>query len=320
MHCSNPIPVRQVMRFLLLAFISTYLLNACVPTEKSLADKQAYAENEPEYRNKFSVVFDEGEKPIRFGYHYIVSTVPEGYRVRVFHPDKKTLTEMKTYSTSNLTLLHGPYESYWDDGSIRAQGIYQYGRKHGMWLESEPSKGKSSSGMYFNQRKEGQWTQLDTNGLIESVYNWHDDTRHGKFFLYDSMGNKTNEGIYRADTLISELFKQPVTIKPYLTSCEENIFSDVYVCTETTVASTLYTNLKYPAKAKAMKIEGVAVVQWDIMPDGSVTNIRVPQSLSDEIEKEILRALKLNERWVPALKDGKPVKYTMTLPVNFRIS
>lgn len=95
---------------------------------------------------------------------------------------------------------------------------------------------------------------------------------------------------------------------------------DMYACTESTLGTILYTNLKYPPQAKSMKIEGSALVQWDVMPDGTVQNIRVPQSLSDEIEKEIRRALKFNEQWVPAYRDGKPVIFTMRLPVNFRLS
>jgi antitoxin component YwqK of YwqJK toxin-antitoxin module len=54
------------------------------------------------------------------------------------------------------------------------------------WLECEPGKGKSSSGPYQNDMKEGMWTQLDTNGLVESVYTWHEGKKHGKYFEYDT--------------------------------------------------------------------------------------------------------------------------------------
>lgn len=256
---------------------------------------------------------------MRYWYHYIVSKVPEGYRVRVFHPDKKTLTEKKTYSTANLTLLHGPYEAFWDDGSIRSQGTYQYGRKQGMWVESEPGKGKSSSGNYLNQHKEGEWIQLDSNGLVESIYTYHDDKRHGKFFEYDANGMKANEGIYRNDTLMGQLLKRPETSKPYLKSCQETLLGDVYLCSETTFNANIFSSLKYPPKAKAMGIEGAAFIQWDVLPDGSVDNIRVPQSLSDDIEKEILRVFRANDKWIPAYRDGKPVKYTMSSTINFRL-
>jgi TonB family protein len=295
-----------------------FMMNCTVP-EGSTPDKKAYTDDDPSYRKKFTVDFEEGEKPIRYGYHYIVSTVPEGYRVRVFQPDKKVLTEMKTYSTPNLTLLHGSFQSNWDDGSIRAQGIYQYGRKHGMWVESEPGRGKSSSGLYDSELKDGEWTQLDTNGLIESIYTWKDGKLHGKFFLFDSTGQKINEGIYRSDTLVGELYKQPIVTKPYLRNCADNTIGDVNECTTNSLASTIYTNLKYPSQAREKKIEGTAIVQWDILPDGSVSNIRVPQGLSNEIEKECIRVFKLTGKWVPAYQDGKPVKFTMSVPISFRL-
>ncbi len=282
-----------------------------------MADKKAYTEDDPAYKKKFAAEFDPGEKPIRYGYYYIVSTVPEGYRVRVFHPEKKVLTEVKSYSTDNLTLLHGPYESYWDDGSIRAQGIYQFGRKHGNWVESQPGRGKSTSGLYDTERKEGEWTQLDTNGLIESIYTYHDNKLHGKFYLYDSAGKKINEGIYQNDTIVGELYKEPFITKPYLKGCQSVAGVNLDDCTAASLANTFKNNLKYPSVAKEKRIEGTAVVQWDVMPDGSVDHIRVPAALSDQIEKECRRVFKLVGKWVPAYKNGQPVKYTMSVPVQF---
>jgi TonB family protein len=218
-----------------------------------------------------------------------------------------------------LTLLHGFYRSWWDDGSIREQGTYQFGRKHGIWLETEPGKGKSASGEYFNDRKEGLWTQLDSNAIVESVYEWKDGKRHGKFFLYDGTGQKTNEGVYRNDTLIGELFKQPVVTKPYLKSCNIEQISDVYQCTDNVLTQFVYTELRYPSEARKNGIHGRAHVQWDVMADGSVQNIRVPQSLSNDIEAEIKRVLNRVPGWAPALRDGVPVDRTVSMPINFSL-
>jgi len=310
---------RNIFLLLLGCLSGMLMVMSCTSPEKAMADKKAYEENDASYKKKFDVAFDQGEQPIRYGYHYIVSTVPEGYRVRIFQPDKKMLTEVKTYGSPNLTLLHGPFKSFWDDGSIRAQGLYAYGRKQGMWVESEPGRGKSTSGMYSSERKEGEWIQLDTNGLIESLYNWQDDQLQGKFFLYDSNGQKINEGLYRKDTLVSELYPQPAISKPYLKTCQEAMNGNVNTCTESTLSSTIHTNLKYPSIAHERKIEGTAMLQWDVMPDGTVSNIRVPQGLCDEIEKECIRVFKLTGRWVPAYQAGKPIKYTMSLPITFRL-
>lgn len=314
--------IRNLTYFLAL----TGLFFSCTTTEASLADKKNYTEDNSEYRRKFEFTLDSTEKAIRYGYHYVVSTIPGGYKVRVFHPDEKIMTEEKNYSTPALTLMHGEYKSWWDDGSIREQGFYQYGRKHGIWLEKEPRQGKSASGEYLNHRKEGMWTQLDTTGMVEAVYHWTDGKRHGNFFQYDAAGEKVNEGLYRNDTLIDELFKQPKIIKPHLKKCEEDLNGidasliwDIQTCTDATLSSFIYNELKYPSPAKKNKIEGSVIAQWDIATDGSVRNIRVPQSLSNEIKEEVLRVLKNMPAWAPALKDGVPVKWTVTLPVNFSL-
>lgn len=299
--------------------VIAFVITGCGVSEKSLADKIRFEENDPAYRNRFEVKLDSAEKVLRYGSHYIVSTVPGGYRARVYHPEKKTLTEDCRYSTVAMTLPHGECKRFYDDGSIRESGIYQFGRKHGNWLEVEPGRGKSISGEYLNFRKEGEWTQLDSNGLVEAIYNWHDDKRHGKFFLFDSVGQKVNEGLYRADTLIAELFKRPVIVKPYFKNCENTVYEDVNTCTDLNLNQHIYSNLRYPASAKAMKIEGSALVQWDVLANGSVANIRVPQGLSNDIEAECLRVFGSMPAWVPARKDGVPFKYTMSMLINFRL-
>lgn len=310
-------PLNDLLALMLLVGISSVMIGCS--TGQALADKKNYTAHSDEYRRKFEFELDSAEKAIRYGYHYVVSTVPEGFRVRIFHPDKKTLTEEKNYSTPALTLLHGEYRSWWDDGSIREQGFYQYGRKHGIWLEKEPRQGKSASGDYLNNHKEGLWTQLDTNGMVESVHYWHDGKRHGKFYLYNAAGEKTNEGIYRNDTLVSVLFEMPKVTGPYLKSCETDLVMDVEECTEVALSQYFYSEADYPSNARKHKIEGRAFAQWDIAPDGTVHNIRVPQSLSKEIEEEILRVLKKMPAWIPATRNGVPVESTYKLEMTFSL-
>lgn len=311
---------RTAMYCLALWVMGSMFLSSCTVGEKALADKKNYTEDNAEYRRRYDVVPDEGEKITRYGYYYVVSTVPEGYKVRVFHPDKKTLTEEKIYSTPALTLLHGFYHSWWDDGSIREQGTYQFGRKHGVWLEKEPGQGKSASGEYFNHRKEGLWTQLDTSGMVEAVYNWHDGMRHGKFQLFDIRGEKINEGLYRNDTLIAVLFPLDDMTRPYLKSCGEVGVTDILQCSDNVWKQYVYSELKYPASAREHKIQGQAFVQWEVDTDGSVKNLRVPQALSDDIEAAIRDVLEDMPAWVPATKNGKPVRATVSMPLNFELN
>jgi len=304
-------------RILLSALLLGLAVAGCGISESALGDKLNFTEDKPEYRNKFDYQLANGEKPIRYGYHYVVSRTGPLYRVRVFHPEKKMMTSWRTYSTEALTLLHGPFESYWDDGSIWEQGHYAYGRKHGLWLECQPGKGKSWSGMYVNHKKEGLWTQLDTNGMVEATQIWRDGLRHGKYFEYDGDGEKRNEAIYQADTLVSELFKRPTEQSPVLSGCRQELITNPYTCTEGTLAQLFSTHIRYPETARKEGIEGTAVLQWDVLTDGSVANVRVPHALCDDIEEEVRRVFAMVPGWVPGRKGGQPVKSTLTLPVRF---
>jgi TonB family protein len=68
-----------------------------------------------------------------------------------------------------------------------------------------------------------------------------------------------------------------------------------------------------------MGMEGTAVVQWDVMPNGKVAHIRVPQGLSDEMLEASLKAIQGMPDWVPAHKEGKPLKWTMSLSIPFSL-
>jgi len=281
--------------------------------------KGNYTRDDIQYKGRYEIAYQEGETPLRYWYHDVVTKIPRGYRVRVFHPDRKTLIEDKIYRSPALTLLNGPYKSYWDDGGIRAQGIYRGGKKHGTWLECEPGKGKSSSGPYQNDLKEGMWTQLDTNGLVESVYTWHKGKKHGKYFEFDTLGHKSNEGLYEGDTLISVLHPRPEFRKPYLADCASSDETAQQNCTQLALDQLVASQLRYPDKARQMGMEGNAVVQWDVMPDGKATHFRVPQGLSDEMLEACLKAIQGMPDWVPARKDGKPVRWTMSKTIRFAL-
>lgn len=297
--------------------LSLSILFSCTTSKQGMADKTEYTRDDIQYKNKYDIAFEQHEKPLRYWHHYVVSKIPGGYRVRVFHPDKLTLIEQKTYSTSALTMLHGPYKSFWDDGSIRTQGAYHYGKMHGSWLECEPGKGKSSCGPYSNNHKEGVWTHMDTTGLMEYVYIWKDGTRHGKYYEYDTLGHKINEGIYVGDTLVSMVHDRSFVKRPYLRSCHAEVEKEHTNCTEARLKLLVMEDLKYPPQARQLGIEGQVVVQWDVLPDGRATNFRVPRSLSDEIGKACLDAFPTREEWLPATLDGQPVKYTMSMNLDF---
>ena len=123
--------------------------------------------------------------------------------------------------------------------------------------------------------------------------------------------------MYQGDTLVSMVHNRSLIKRPYLKSCQSEEETNLSDCTDARLHQLVMQDLKYPTQSRELGIEGQAVVQWDVLPDGKATNFRVPRSLSDEIGKACLDAFPTGEEWLPATLDGKPVKYTMSLTINF---
>lgn len=82
--------------------------------------------------------------------------------------------------------------------------------------------------------------------------------------------------------------------------------------------SNRYDRLKYPAAAERKGIEGAVMVQFDVLENGAVGNVRI---LSGPVEfhETVLKAA-ATWRFTPARQDGKPIRYKgMTKRVVFRL-
>ncbi len=79
-------------------------------------------------------------------------------------------------------------------------------------------------------------------------------------------------------------------------------------------------HLVYPEAAKKAGTQGRMVLQFAVMPDGSMGDVHVLRGLSPELDAEALRVLKsCDVKWTPGVQDGKPVKVTFTFPIIFQI-
>lgn len=81
------------------------------------------------------------------------------------------------------------------------------------------------------------------------------------------------------------------------------------------------TNVKYPKRAVKRGIEGMVLVSFVVYPDGKMRDYDVVKSpdklLSDAVIDLLEEVNKSENGWKPAEVDGKPVKMSFTIPVNF---
>lgn len=80
----------------------------------------------------------------------------------------------------------------------------------------------------------------------------------------------------------------------------------------------LQQNIKYPELSKKMLQEGTEVIQFVVSPRGEVTDFKVINSVSPEIDQEVIRVLKTtNKMWKPGTYDGDPISIVKEVSIAF---
>jgi TonB family protein len=78
-------------------------------------------------------------------------------------------------------------------------------------------------------------------------------------------------------------------------------------------------NLKYPEAAQKAKVEGTVMVNFVITAQGKTKDCKVVRSASPLLNQEALRVVGLFANWNPGKQNGKAVKFTVNVPIEFKL-
>ncbi|MEN0005191.1 MAG: TonB family protein [Bacteroidota bacterium] len=94
-------------------------------------------------------------------------------------------------------------------------------------------------------------------------------------------------------------------------------------CAQRIMLAYIYQNIEYPLEARTKAIQGKVVVSFVVEKDGTITNSTVLKDIGGGCGEEALRVINRmtpdGVRWVPGLKDGKPVRTQKTIPISFKL-
>lgn len=102
-------------------------------------------------------------------------------------------------------------------------------------------------------------------------------------------------------------------VVPKITTTTENELSPL--------KDYLLKNIQYPEQSKKLGKEGTEVVQFVVTPEGEVTDFNIINSVSKEIDEEVIRVLKTtNQMWKPGMNNETPVAMEKEVSIAFNIS
>jgi protein TonB len=77
--------------------------------------------------------------------------------------------------------------------------------------------------------------------------------------------------------------------------------------------------LRYPAQANRMGVEGRVFVQFVVDEKGNVSDVKAVKGIGAGADEEAVRVIKLT-KWKPGKQRGRAVKVRMIMPVMFKLS
>ena len=81
----------------------------------------------------------------------------------------------------------------------------------------------------------------------------------------------------------------------------------------------LTANLKYPVSAQRKKIQGKVMVQFIVDTSGTMTDLKIVQSLEASCDKEAMRVMRMMPKWKPGIDNGQPCRTMVCIPIVFKL-
>lgn len=78
-------------------------------------------------------------------------------------------------------------------------------------------------------------------------------------------------------------------------------------------------NLNYPEVAKELGIQGRVTLQFTVMKDGTLGNVKLLRGVDPLLDQEAMRVVSTSPKWEPGRQRERAVNVTYTFPVIFQL-
>ena len=78
-------------------------------------------------------------------------------------------------------------------------------------------------------------------------------------------------------------------------------------------------HLVYPEIAKENGVQGRVILQFTILRDGTLGNVKLLRGVDGALDKEAMRVVSQSPKWEPGRQRDRAVNVTYTFPVIFQL-
>lgn len=192
-------------------------------------------------------------------------------------------------------------QDFYNSGQLQMVGTFKkrnWKEKNGRFIYYYKNGQKKSEVEYVDNKRTGKWTTWHENGNIKSEAEYKNGELISLTKEFDEDGNFLFE--YAGDIkLLDNYAEYESSIPDYLKFLKENIH--------------------YPEQAKQFNQQGVVFISFFIDENGNVYDTKILRGVSEDIDKEAIRVIKLF-KWPKPIYKGKEIILKFNAPVKFTLN
>jgi len=216
-------------------------------------------------------------------------------------------------------------QDFYNNGQLQMAGTFKeqnWKEKTGHFSYYYENGQKKSEGKYIDNKVTGKWIGWYKNGTIASEGEYVDDKATGNWIRWNENGNIRYEAEFKNGESISltkEFDKDGNFLIEYAGDPKilDN-YSD-YWLSITNYTKFISENIHYPEQAKQFNQQGRVYVSFSIDANGNVFDTKILRGISDELDKEAIRVIKLY-KWPKPRYKGKETIVKFNAPVKFTLN
>ncbi|MCQ2075165.1 MAG: energy transducer TonB [Bacteroidaceae bacterium] len=79
-------------------------------------------------------------------------------------------------------------------------------------------------------------------------------------------------------------------------------------------------NFIYPDECERRHVSGTVEVKFTIEKSGDVSAVSILKGIDETIDEELVRIFRAMPAWIPATRNGEPVRYIVSMPITLKLS
>jgi len=259
-----------------------------------------------------------------YGYYQLINSVllEDGDFV-TYYPNgvKESIGAYKFIQTDTTSLKIGRWKHYYSNSNLKEDWLYKIDNTTGS-QEKLLINFWDTSGVQKTLKGEGEYT-------FEKLASIRNDRL--KVYCSGSIFEGKKDSIWICVTSDGVEYSSEKYNKGKLTSCKYYYQTEEYVLPdslnsnvrfpggESSLYNLLQSRIRYPEPELSDGIQGKVLVGFVVAEDGSRKNIKILKGITPGLNTEAMRVIYSLPDFIPAYKEGKPIRTKFISPIVFRI-